>query len=47
MLSFELSAKKRKNGRRPFKAVLHEVYPDTAIENNVGTQYNEKWAVLG
>ena len=41
MLSFELSAKKRKNGRRPFKAVLHEIYPNTVIENNVGTQYNE------
>jgi uncharacterized coiled-coil protein SlyX len=41
MLSFELSAKKRKNGRRPFKAVLHEVYPDGVVENNVGTQFNE------
>ena len=41
MLSFELSEKKKKNGRRPFKAVLHEVYPDSVIENNVGTQFNE------
>lgn len=41
MLSFELLSKKRKNGRRPFKAVLHEVYPDSVVENNVGTQYNE------
>ena len=41
MLSFEFSAKKRKNGRRPFRAALHEVYPDNVIENNVGTQFNE------
>ena len=41
MLSFELSAKKKKNGRRPFKAVLHEVFPDEVIENNVGKQSNE------
>lgn len=41
MLSFELSEKKKRNGRRPFKAVLHEVYPDSVIENNVGTQFNE------
>lgn len=41
MLSFELSAKKRKNGRRPFKAVLHEVFPDDVVENNVGKQSNE------
>ena len=41
MLSFELSEKKKKNGRRPFKAVLHEVYPDSVVENNVGTQFNE------
>ena len=41
MLSFELSAKKRKNGRRPFKAVLHEVFPDEVVENNVGKQSNE------
>lgn len=41
MLSFELSAKNRKNGRRPFKAVLHEVFPDGVVENNVGKQSNE------
>jgi hypothetical protein len=41
LLSFELSEKKKKNGRRPFKAVLHEVYPDSVVENNVGTQFNE------
>ena len=41
MLGFELSAKKRKNGRRPFKAVLHEVFSDDVVENNVGKKYNE------
>lgn len=41
MLSFEFSGKKRKNGRRPFKAVLHEIYPDSVVENNVGTKFNE------
>ena len=41
MLSFELSSKKKKNGRRPFKAVLHEVYSDEVVENNVGKQSNE------
>lgn len=41
MMMFEFSGKKRKNGRRPFRAVLHEVYPDSVVENNVGTKYNE------
>jgi len=41
MLGFELSAKKRKNGRRPFKAVLHEVFSDDVVENNVGKQFND------
>lgn len=41
MKMFELNSRKRKTGRRPFKAILHEVYPDSCIENKVGTQFNE------
>ena len=41
MKMFELNSRKRKSGRRPFKAILHEVYPDTCIEGKVGTQFNE------
>lgn len=41
MKMFELNGRKRKNGRRPFKAILHEVYPTECVENKVGTQYNE------
>lgn len=36
----ELSNKKNSNGRRPFKAILFEIYPNECIENNTGTQYN-------
>lgn len=43
MKSFELSSKENKNGRRKFKAVLHEIFPDSCIdeENKVGTKFNE------
>jgi len=37
---FELSNKQNKNGRRPFKVILYEVYPDDCIINNTGTKYN-------
>lgn len=40
MAFFELSAKRKNNGRRDFKVVLHEVYPDSCIVDNVGTMYN-------
>lgn len=41
--TFEMSSKLNKRGRRPFKAILHEVYPDSCIDytNGVGNQYNE------
>lgn len=40
--SFEL-AQSEKNGKRRFKAILHEIYPDSCIDkkNGVGTMYNE------
>ena len=41
MKMFELNGRKRKNGRRPFTAILHEVYPDSCINNKTGTQFNE------
>lgn len=42
MKAFEISNKVNKRGRRPFKAILHEIYPDSCIDyiNGVGTQYN-------
>ena len=40
MKKFELSNKQNKNGRRPFKVILYEVYPDDCIVNNTGTKYN-------
>lgn len=42
MKILELSKRKSKNGRRKFKAVLHEIFPDSCIDevNEVGTQYN-------
>ncbi|HHT97424.1 MAG TPA: hypothetical protein GXZ90_05990 [Clostridiales bacterium] len=40
MKKFELSNKQNKNGRRPFKVILYEVYPDDCIINNTGTKYN-------
>lgn len=43
MKSFELSKKDSKNGRRHFKVVLHEVYPDSCVDekNGVASEYNE------
>lgn len=43
MKTFELSRKKSKNGRRKFKAILYEIFPDSCIdeENKVGTKFNE------
>lgn len=43
MRTFEVSKRASKNGRRRFKAILHEIYPDSAIDtvNKVGTIYNK------
>lgn len=38
---FELSSKKRKNGRRPFKASLYELQPPECVVDDVGTKYNK------
>lgn len=42
MKMFEISEKKTKNGRRKFKLILHQIYPDSCVDevNKVGTQYN-------
>lgn len=40
MKSFEISSKKYKTGRRKFKLILHQIYPDECIENETGTVYN-------
>ena len=40
MFNFELSSKKSKNGKKFFKAVLHEIYPDECVVNEAGTLYN-------
>ena len=42
MKKFEISQKVLKNGRRKFKLILHEIYPDSVIdpETNQGTQMN-------
>ncbi len=43
MKLFEVSSRKSKNGRRKFKLILHEIYPDSCIDvnNEVGTIYND------
>lgn len=41
MLSFELSSKKYKNGRRPFKAVLYELQPPECVVDETGTKFNK------
>lgn len=43
METFELSEKTTKNGRRKFKVILYEVYPDSCIDdvNQTGTKYND------
>lgn len=40
MAFFELSAKRKNNGRRDFKMVLHEIYPDSCIKDKIGTMFN-------
>lgn len=40
MKSFEISSKKYKTGRRKFKMILHQIYPDECVENETGTVYN-------
>lgn len=43
MKSFELSKKVSKNGRRHFRAILHEIYPDSCVDekNGVANEYND------
>ena len=43
MKTFELSKKDSKNGRRHFKVILHEIYPDSCVDekNGVASKYNE------
>ena len=43
MKTFEIAKRTGKNGRRSFKAVLHEIYPDSCIDvvNEQGTLYNK------
>lgn len=41
MATFELSSKKYKNGRRPFKAILYELQPPECVVDKVGTKYNK------
>lgn len=43
MKSFELSSRNSKNGRRHFKVILHEIYPDSCVDEKLGiaNQYNE------
>ena len=38
---FELSSKKYKNGRRPFKAALYELQPPDSVVDDVGTKFNK------
>lgn len=42
MKTFEISQKAQKNGRRKFKLVLHEIYPDSVVdkEMGIGSKYN-------
>lgn len=43
MKTFELSSSESSNGRRKFKAILYEIYPDSCIDEaqQAGTIYNE------
>lgn len=41
MKTFELSSKQYKDGKRHFKLILNEIYPDSCIVNGLGTQYND------
>lgn len=42
MKIFELSQKENKNGRRKFKTILYQIFPDDCVDeiNEVGTKYN-------
>lgn len=42
MKIFELSQKEPKNGRRKFKTILYQIFPDDCVDeiNEVGTKYN-------
>lgn len=37
----EISSKKHKNGKRPFKAILYKLQPPECVVNDVGTRYNK------
>lgn len=43
MKTFEISSRQSKNGRRKFKAILYEIFPDSCINETeqVGTLFNE------
>lgn len=41
MNMFELSQKTNKNGYKKFKLAIAEIYPDSCVKDNVGTQYND------
>lgn len=43
MKTFEVSSKRTKNGRRKFKVILHEIYPDECIDeaSECGTVFND------
>lgn len=43
MKTFEISSRKTKNGRRKFKAILYEIFPDSCVDEvgQVGTMFNE------
>lgn len=43
MKTFEVSNRRSKNGRRKFKAILHEIYPSDSVDrvNECGTVYND------
>lgn len=43
MKKFELSSKMTKSGRRKFKVILYQIFPDSCVDevNQVGTQYQD------
>ncbi len=41
MKTFELSNKQYKNGKKHFKLILNEIYPDSCIVDGIGTEYNQ------
>lgn len=42
MKTFEISSKRGKNGRRPFKAILLEIHPESCVkEDKTGELYND------